>query len=160
MDILEKTGEKGRNVFNRIETEKAPAEVSAEASQREAEAVARAIGIPTEYSASTVLKRKGSRASELSEGAPLSKTVSARSDYTSGPESPSPTGGLSPDMSLMDESKSPDIEYFPGPESEADDEDEETRGEERPGAGDEEAAAATEQDAPSIPELKVGKDVL
>ena len=115
--------EKGSNVFNRIEADhSSPGEITPEASQKEADAVARAIGIPTEYSASTVLRRKGSRASEVGEGAPLTKTTSARSDYTSGPESPSPTGGLSPDMSLMDDSRSPELEDLPSPDLEADDE--------------------------------------
>ena len=148
MNMLAQVGEGGSNIFNRIETEKAPGEVTVEASQKEADAVARAIGIPTEYSASTVLRRRGSRTSEMSEGAPLSKTVSVRSDY-SGPESPSPTGGLSPDMSLMDDSKSPESEWLPSPELDADDEVE--SGEEDRG---EEEASKREQDSP-IPTLTV-----
>ena len=119
-EMLGKTGEKGSNVFSRIETEKAPGEISAEASQKEADAVARAIGIPTEFSAVTVLRRKSSKASEMSEGAPLSRTVSGRSDYTSGADSPSPTGGLSPDMTLMDDTKSPELEDLSSPELETD----------------------------------------
>ena len=150
MEMLAKTGAKGSNVFNRIETENALGEASAEASQKEADAVARAIGIPTEFSASSVLKRKGSKGSELSEGAPLSRTVSGRTDYTSGPESPSPTGGLSPDMSLMDESKSPEMEDLPSPDFDGEEE------VEYGGEGDdiEDARRA------SIPTLKLGKDVL
>ena len=150
MEMLAKTGEKGSNVFNRIETERALGEASAEASQKEAEAVARAIGIPTEFSASTVLRRKSSKSSELSEGAPLSRTVSGRTDYTSGPESPSPTGGLSPDMSLMDESKSPEMDDLPSPDLDADDEVDE---------GGEEDDNEDERRA-SIPTLKLGNDVL
>ena len=82
-------------------------------SQTEAEAVARAIGMPTEYSASTILKRRSSRASatstsnaessEIGEGLALRRELSGRSeDY--GPESPSPVG------SLRDETD----EYFDG----------------------------------------------
>ena len=159
MEMLEKTGAKGSNVFNRIETSGSLGEVSEEASQREADAVARAIGIPTEYSASTVLKRKSSRASETSDGGPLSKTVSAKSDYTSGGESPSPTGALSPDMSLMDEAKSPELEDLPSPELDADDEDEGDDDEEA-GAGAATSKEVLRERDPSIPELRLGKDVL
>ena len=88
-------------------------------SQTEAEAVARAIGLPSEYSASTILKRRSSRASatstsnaessEVGEGFALRRELSGRSeDY--GPESPSPVG------SLRDEAE----EYFDGDGEESD----------------------------------------
>ena len=114
MAMLEKTGETGSHIFNRIEPEKPMAEVSTEDSQKEADAVARAIGIPTEYSASTILKRKRSRASEVGEGLELRKVASGRSDYTSGPESPSPTGRL------MD-NRSPESDNLESPSFELDD---------------------------------------
>ena len=72
-------------------------------SQTEAEAVAAAIGIPTEFSASTVMNRRSSRASvtsatsaadsEASEGLSLRREMSGRSDEYE-MESPSPTGPL------------------------------------------------------------------
>ena len=60
--------------------------------------------MPTEFSASTLLRKKASRASVdvAGEGAALTRVVSGRSEATSGPESPSPEGGLSPDLSLVD----------------------------------------------------------
>lgn len=80
-------------------------------SQTEAEAVARAIGIPTEYSASTILNRRSSRAavtsatstvnSDASEGLALRQEASGRSEENE-MESPSPTGPLE------------DNEYFSG----------------------------------------------
>ena len=109
MGILEKTAATGGGVLDRIGRDKLAEELSVEASELEAEAVARAIGIPSEFSASRVLRQR--RGSAASESVPLSRVASTRSDYTSGAESPSPVGGLSPDPALLD-GPSPDFEQL------------------------------------------------
>lgn len=82
----------------------------------EADAVARAIGIPTAYQKSD-------------DGASLSRVTSAKSDMTSGPESESPTEKLSPDSPVVI-LKSPTLHSLDSPQlSEAsEDEDNERRG--------------------------------
>ncbi|KAL9625781.1 MAG: hypothetical protein Q9160_000101 [Pyrenula sp. 1 TL-2023] len=83
-----------------------------DATEQEAEAVAQALGL-----------QQGTTAAD--EGAPLSRVVSGRSDVTSGPESPSPNGPLSPDpLSVV--MKSPTLENLDSPSaSEESDQDEE-----------------------------------
>lgn len=91
-------------------------------SEEEAWEVAKAIGIPTEHSASTVLRR----ASADSRGAEdLHRVSSTRSDATSGRDSPSPTGPLSPDINVFD-AQSPEPLEVDSPES-SDDEADESR---------------------------------
>jgi hypothetical protein len=118
--MLEKSGDSGTNIFNRIEKEMAMDEVPLADSEKEADEVARAVGLPTEFSASTVLRRSASRGSEAGEGLALGRVISGQSTVTSGPESPSPTGGLSPDLSLVDP-KSPETEDLESPDSEVED---------------------------------------
>ena len=149
-DILEKSGGKGSQVLDKIEQEKQLGYSTVEASEKEALEVARAIGIPTEYSASTIL-RKSSMDSR--DGHALTKVTSVRSDYTSGPESPSPTGGMSPDPNFLD-AQSPDL----------DDADSSSTSEDEDGSASKtEPSAETEvkveeQDAPK--DLKIGSDII
>ncbi|KAI9870059.1 MAG: hypothetical protein M1830_004734, partial [Pleopsidium flavum] len=83
MDILERSGAKGGHVLDPNNRNSIVAE-SGTATEKEARAVAAAIGLPGSYNKVD------------DDGGPLRKVQSGRSDYTSGPESPSPTGGLSP----------------------------------------------------------------
>ena len=50
------------------------------------------------------------------EGLPLTKTTSGKSGYSSGPESPSPTGGMSPDSAFEGEMMSPESVNLDSPE--------------------------------------------
>jgi len=77
------------------------------ATNQEAIAVARALGLPEPVA-------------KVDEGAPLTKVHSARSDATSGPESPSPTGPLSPDTKFV-VMKSPELGNLDSPEGSEDD---------------------------------------
>lgn len=121
MEILEKGGAVGSQVLDKVEREKLVRHSAGVASEKEAEAVARAIGLPLAFP-DTNESRRGSEQSVNGEGAALTKITSAKSDYTSGAESPSPTEGLSPDESLM--AKSPQFEQLESPEmSEDEDED-------------------------------------
>ena len=95
MDILERSGAKGRQVLDKIETD----------------------SLAEDYRG---LRRSSD--GDVGDGGPLTQTVSARSDYTSGPESPSPTGGLSPDETMMGEMRSPESDALDSPDA-SDDED-------------------------------------
>ena len=80
------------------------------ATDQEAAAVAKAVGLPN------TKHRYGG-------GAPLSKTISARSDVTSDAESPSPTGPMSPDIKAV-VLKSPTLKALDSPNmSESEEED-------------------------------------
>ena len=101
-------------------------ETGGEASEQEAEAVAKAIGLSKSLAMLPGLRK--APAADDSEGAPLSRVQSGKSDYTSGPESPSPTGVLVPDPPFPGEETSPDIDPLESPAisgDEAEDEKEE-----------------------------------
>lgn len=85
-----------------------------EASEHEALAVAEAIGLPGTPGAFAAF-RKERNPSKDEDGEPLSRVTSGRSDYTSEPESPSPTGYLSPDPPLEGEVRSPEFERLESP---------------------------------------------
>lgn len=116
MDILERSGARGGHVLDPSNRNSIVAE-SGTATEKEARAVAAAIGLPTAYD------------KVEPDGGPLSKVQSGRSDYTSGPESPSPTGELSPlDARGLVVMKSPELGNLESPEgsvSSEDDDDEE-----------------------------------
>ena len=107
MDILGKNGVPGSQILDKIENQQ-PAGQTSEDAEKEAKAVAEAIGLPNQFPAFQGFN-KPSGAMDVGEGAPLVKVTSARSDY-SGPESPSPTGGLSPDETFQGELRSPELE--------------------------------------------------
>ena len=114
MDMLERSGARGGHVLDPSNRNSIVAE-SGTATEREARAVAAAIGLPTTYDKAE------------DDGGPLKKVQSGRSDYTSGAESPSPTGGLSPrDFKGSVVMKSPELGNLESPEgSESSDDDEE-----------------------------------
>lgn len=116
MDILERSGAKGGHVLDPSNRNSVVAE-SGNATEKEARAVAVAIGLPGLYNKVD------------DDGAPLRKVQSGRSDYTSGPESPSPTSGMSPvDIRGPVVMKSPELGNLESPEgsdSSDDDADEE-----------------------------------
>ena len=114
MEILEKGGATGSQVLDKIDRDKSTEQISAEASEKEAIAVAKAIGLPTDFSGSKEPRRGSENIDQ--EGSPLTKVISAKSDYTSGAESPSPTGGLSPDETFQEEMRSPELEDLDSPE--------------------------------------------
>ncbi len=119
MDILERSGASGGHVLDPSNRNSIVAE-SGTATEKEAQAVAAAIGLPTAYD------------KVEHDGGPLTKVQSGRSDYTSGPESPSPTGELSPlDARGSVVMKSPDLGNLESPEgsdsSEDDDEEADKR---------------------------------
>ena len=120
MDILEKGEATGSQILDKIDRDKLAENFSTEAGETEAKAVAKAIGLPPDFAGSKE-PRRGSEGVDQ-EGSPLTKVVSAKSDYTSGPESPSPTGGLSPDETFQEEMRSPELEDLDSPELSEEDE--------------------------------------
>ena len=127
MSILERSEASGGRVLDKHEREKLVGHSGGEASEREAAAVAKAIGLPGTF----LLEERAKRLSDtdVGDGSPLSRVTSAKSDYTSGPESPSPTGGLGPDESFPRAMRSPASETLESPEMSDEDEDEGSEGE-------------------------------
>ncbi|MCJ1313862.1 hypothetical protein MMC25_007542 [Agyrium rufum] len=115
MNMLQQNGAATSGLLDRIEKGEFHAKGGTAAdNEKEAQAVARAIGLPTVYSDKAA---SGSRRSSVDvsvlggeNGAPLTKITSVRSDYTSGQDSPSPQGGMSPDpaFEFQEEMRSPD----------------------------------------------------
>ncbi|MCJ1339140.1 hypothetical protein MMC09_004429 [Bachmanniomyces sp. S44760] len=153
MDILDRSSASGSQILDKAERDKlvdinnnsnvvggggginipaAGGTGTTEATEQEARAVARAIGLPSPGPAALeALKREVESSSSVDEGSnagpgsgpgqgteslsPLTKTtssISARSEYTSGsgPDSPSPEGGLSPDDTFASVMASPEPE--------------------------------------------------
>ena len=157
MEILEKSGARGSRVLDTVEHEKSAGAAEDEASQQEAEAVARAIGLPADYSVSRTSKKRDDSA----DGGSLSRISTGRSDYTSGPDSPSPTGPMSPDRSSFG-AQSPEVERLDSPSESSDESGERGKGREgspkpaedsKPKEGDLNLALSTA-------ELKIGKDIV
>lgn len=126
LNILEKSGANGSQMLDKSERDKLVEQSGGEASEVEAQAVANAIGLSGNIGVFAGFRKDPRDES----GEPLSKVTSAKSDYTSGPDSPSPTGALSPDNSLPGETRSPEFERL---ESPAMSDDEEERDEEATG---------------------------
>lgn len=102
-----------------------------EASEKEARAVAQAIGLPSAFTGAFggLGKKEKFTIEAKGEGAPLGRVVSGRSDYTTDePESPSPTGALSPDAQSSMDAKSPDFERLESPAISGDETDEDNDG--------------------------------
>lgn len=120
MDILERSGARGGHILDPSNRNSIVAE-SGTATDKEARAVAAAIGLPGVY-----------QEKNDDDGGPLRKVQSGRSDYTSGPESPSPTGELSPIDSrgpvVMKSPELGNLESPEGSEDSDDDADEEAEG--------------------------------
>lgn len=109
-NVLELSGARGSQVLNSrngSEMDKLLVDSmagTAEATEKEARAVAEAIGIPKSLRDSPGLRRPTPAPDD--EGAPLARAQSARSGYTSSVgESPSPTGAF-----IVSEENSPEIE--------------------------------------------------
>ena len=115
MEILERGGVTGSQILDKIESDKLAGHMTGEANESEARAVAQALGLPSDYSDYRGVRRE-SGGFDSGDGAPLGKVISGRSDYTSGPESPSPIGGLSPDEAFQEEMRSPELDDFESPE--------------------------------------------
>ena len=115
MDILQRGGATGSHVLDSVAPHSQAGSASEEANETEARAVAKAIGLP-----SSNLSNRGSRRTSLGgesiEGAPLTKVISSKSGYSSGPESPSPIGGMSPDSAFEGEMMSPESANLESPE--------------------------------------------
>ena len=127
MNILERSGVAGSQSLDKTERDRLVTQPEGEASEKEAEAVAKAIGL-SEDMGTTAGSVKDSIAEE--DGGPLAKIASLKSDYTSGPESPSPIEVLNPFGSVPGESKGPELEGIDSPTTsdvEDDDEDEEEK---------------------------------
>ncbi|KAI9759241.1 MAG: hypothetical protein M1835_000408 [Candelina submexicana] len=92
MDILERSGTKGTHLLDH-DNRDSLVDAAPEAGDMEAAAVAAAIGLPRATTAETTV---------------LTRVQSAKSELTS-PESPSPTGGLTPDL------RSPSLDNFDSP---------------------------------------------
>ena len=122
MEILAKGGVTGSQILDKVEGDRLAGHITGEASETEARAVAQALGLPIDYSEYRGPRRE-SEGVDPGEGAPLGRVISGKSDYTSGPESPSPVGGLSPDEAFQDEMRSPELDDLESPElSEAEEE--------------------------------------
>lgn len=114
MGIMKESGASGSQVLNKDEMDKLVGHSRGEASEHEALAVAEAIGLPGNLGAFAAF-RKERNPSKDEDGEPLSRVTSARSDYTSEPETPSPTGYLTPDPPLPGEARSPEFERLESP---------------------------------------------
>ena len=114
MGIMKEGGASGSQVLNKDEMDKLVGPSGGEASEHEALAVAEAIGLPGNLGAFAAF-RKERNPSKDEDGEPLSRVTSTRSDYTSEPESPSPTGYLTPDPPLPGEVRSPEFEALESP---------------------------------------------
>ncbi len=114
MGIMKESGASGSQVLNKDEMDRLVGHSGGEASEHEALAVAEAIGLPGNVGAFAAF-RKERNPSKDEDGEPLSRVISARSDYTSEPESPSPTGYLTPDPPLPGEVRSPEFERLESP---------------------------------------------
>ena len=124
MGIMKESGVSSSQVLNKNDIDKLVGSSSGagsgagggagKASEHEALAVAEAIGLPGTLGAFAAF-RKERNSSKDEDGEPLSRVTSGRSDYTSEPESPSPTGYLSPDPPLPGEVRSPDFERLESP---------------------------------------------
>ena len=112
--IMKESGASGSQVLNKDEMDKLVGPSWGEASEHEALAVAEAIGLPGNTGAFAAL-RKERNPSRDEYGEPLSRVTSTRSDYTSEPESPSPTGYLTPDPPIPGELRSPEFENLESP---------------------------------------------
>jgi hypothetical protein len=116
MDILEKSGAKGVKVLDRIDGEGAG--IGEEEMAKEADAVAKALGVSTTSPAFVEIRRESNSSTPVegpddgSSEATLTRVTSQRSE----PESPSPTGGLSPDARFVEEVQSPESEVLESPE--------------------------------------------
>ena len=124
-NILEKSGANGSQLLDKSERDKLVGQSGGEASESEAQAVADAIGLSGNVGVFASFRKEARDDS----GEPLTKVASAKSDYTSGPDSPSPTGPLSPDNSVPGDTRSPEFDRL---ESPAMSDEEEEREEEPP----------------------------
>ena len=130
MSILSKSGVGGPGSENlvvqqqqeNIQQQQQQSADNDEAIEKEAIAVAQAIGIAPAIALTGISSYTSIPPGESSSvvGTPLTKVASAKSDYTSGPESPSPTGGLSPDDTMFasggEGMRSPESETLESPE--------------------------------------------
>ena len=114
MGIMKESGVSGSQVLNKDEMDKLVGHSAGEASEHEALAVAEAIGLPGNLGAFAAFRKERNPGKD-EDGEPLSRVTSARSDYTSEPESPSPTGYLSPDPPLPGEMRSPEFARLESP---------------------------------------------
>lgn len=120
-------------MLHKSERNKMVEHAGGEASEKEARAVAQAIGLPSAFTGAFggLGKKEKSVTDGKGEGSPLGRVVSGRSDYTTDdPESPSPTGALSPDVQSSTDAKSPVFERLESPAISGDEEDEDN-GDER-----------------------------
>lgn len=90
--ILDQTNASGSGAFESLARQS-----GGEASENEAAAVAKAIGLTDGFGAWKGFKKEGE------DGSPLTKTVSGKSEATSEAESPSPTGPLVMDDSALED---------------------------------------------------------
>ena len=126
-------------MLHKSERNKMVEHAGGEASEKEARAVAKAIGLPSAFTGAFggLGKKEKSATDVKGEGAPLGRVVSGRSDYTTDePESPSPTGALSPDMQSSMDAKSPEFERLDSPAMSGEEENAEDEEEGRGSWGD------------------------
>lgn len=120
-DIRDQSGHAGSQMLDKSEREKVVAQSIGQASEGEAAAVAKAIGIPGSHGLFTNFRKEKSGDGE---GAALRRAARERSDDAGGEETPSPEGGLSPDDPLPGERQSPEFEKLDSPALSDDDADE------------------------------------
>ncbi|SLM41496.1 universal stress protein family domain protein [Lasallia pustulata] len=120
-DILEKS-----RMLHKSERNKMVEHPGGEASEKEAKAVAKAIGLESEFTGAFggLSRKEKSTTDAKGEGSPLGRVISGRSDYTTDDlESPSPTGALSPDVQSSMDARSPEFERLESPAISDNDED-------------------------------------
>lgn len=111
INILEKSGASGSQMLDKSERDKVVGQSVGGASEVEAQAVANAIGLPGNIGVFAGFRKEARDGF----GEPLSRVESAKTDYTSGPDSPSTMGALSPDNLMPEESRSPEFERLDSP---------------------------------------------
>lgn len=119
-DMLDQSGS---HMLDKSEREKVLRQPIGEASELEAAAVAKAIGISSNTGLfAKFRKEKGGGDSEA--GPLLNRASNERSVYAAREETPSPVGGLSPDDPLPGENRSPEFEILESPAMSDDEPDE------------------------------------
>lgn len=147
-DIIDQSGLAGQQTLDKSEREKVIRQSIGEASEREAAAVAEAIGASSNNTGLFAKFRNERRGD--SEAAPLHRVSSGRSEYAAREETPSPVGGLSPDDPLPGEKWSPEFEKLDSPamsDDEPDEVDEVNSGERGSGGNVTDVRAARKMEA-------------
>lgn len=170
-DIFDQSGRAGRQTLDKYQREKVLQQQSiGEASEREAAAVAAAIGVSSNNNTGLFanfreekLRDERERRGDSEAAAALRRGSLGRSEYIAArEETPSPVGGLSPDEPLPGEKRSPEFEKLDSPamsDDEPDDVDEGSDGKRGRGGKVTDVRAARKMEAGEGRYLKPGSSI-